>query len=147
MNLTNNIVLATTTVLALSAPVLAQSIPGFPINQGKTIQLDPKAKAVVRVVPASGSGKNPVDFCRRSSSGLVVRLENIGTVPAPPEAVTASFPNQSRGTSSSTLQSSTLQPGRTSDLVFKIPHDVFMREFDFTIKRSNQPAIIGHCIG
>ena len=102
--------------------------------------------AKVRVIPVTGTGSRPADYCRLQGTNLVVRLKNVGGVPAPRQAVTVTFPTTT-GPRSRTVRSSVIRPGGTVDLAFRIPSNISSGDWRFTIGRANRPTIAGGCIG
>lgn len=133
-------------MLMVTSWASAQGIEKPQITPGGTQPVKPGSKPVVRVVPVTGTGIKSTDYCRLNANGLVVRLENIGDSQAPRQRVTVTF-RTSAGPSSRTQRSAVIPPAQTVDVVFPIPNSCPTPDCGFTIKRSNQPAIAGFCVG
>jgi hypothetical protein len=133
-------------MLLVTSGAFAQGVQKPPVTPGDTQKLKPGPKAVVRVVPVTGTGSRPSDYCRLGPNGLVVRLENIGDLQAPPNRVTVTF-RTSAGSVSRTRTSAVIPPAETVDVIFPIPEGCPSPDCGFTIKRPPWPAIAGFCVG
>ena len=126
--------------------VFAQGIQKAPVAPGDPTK--PGPKAVIKVVPATGTGSTPADYCRLGSGGrnLVVRLENVGSSEASAQQVTVTFRTKPDPTTR-VRQSPVIPPGQSVDLNFALPAKCGSPDCGFSIKRANQPAIGGLCVG
>lgn len=136
-------------LLILAPAAFAQGIVKptvTPKEQGQTAK--PGPKAVVRVVPVTGTGKNASDFCRLNASGkgLIVRLQNLGEARAPQQSVAVTF-RTDEGPDRQVRQSTAIAPGRSVNVTFVLPAGCSSPDCAFSIRRSNQPTIRGMCVG
>jgi hypothetical protein len=134
------------TVLMMTSCALAQGVQKSPVTSSELQKVKPGPRAIVRVVPVTGTGSRPSDYCRLNRDGLVVRLKNIGGLQAPQQTVIVTF-RTSAGSQRNTKRSSVIPPNRSVDVVFRTPNGWCSLDCSFSIRRSNQPIIKGFCVG
>lgn len=102
--------------------------------------------AVIGIVPKHGS--EPHMYCDLVGDRLRIKFRNSGELPSSHNKIKVNVSFQtSIGVNEETKLMPAIQPDQTVNLDYEIPPHCFNSDCFFTIKWSNQPSVLGVCIG
>ncbi len=121
------------------------STPDDEIPEGDQV-LAQGGTAVVGIIPPNGS--SPVEYCIREGNILSILFRNTGDLASPDRTtnVKVEFSTDASNSAETKLMPS-IPPGGTIEMTFEIPGTCFSPDCHFSVQWSNQPVVLGRCIG